>query len=102
MAQKKITDLTLRSKFDETVNLPGDDTSQTWRGTGQQIRDFITSKKTYPNQLENLTIVTSVSSNALTIAIKTKSGSDASSTDPINVAMRSSTLTSGTYNLRQI
>lgn len=41
MAQKKITDLTLRSDFDETVNLPGDDTSQTWRVTGQQILDFI-------------------------------------------------------------
>lgn len=41
MAQKKITDLTLRSDFDATVNLPGDDSSQTWRVTGQQVLDFI-------------------------------------------------------------
>lgn len=41
MAQKKITDLTLRSSFDATVNLPGDDTSQTWRVTGAQIRDYL-------------------------------------------------------------
>jgi hypothetical protein len=102
MAQKKITDLTLRSNFDETVNLPGDDTTQTYRVTGQQIRDYITSKKTYPNQIENLTISTSVASSALTIALKTKGGTDASTTDPINVAMRSATLTSGVYNLRQI
>jgi hypothetical protein len=41
MANKKITDLTLRSDFDATCNLPVDDTSQTWRATGAQIRDFI-------------------------------------------------------------
>lgn len=102
MAQKKITDLTLRSSFDETVNMPGDDTSQTWRVTGQQLLDFITSKKTLSNQIENLTLATSVSGNALTIAAKTKAGANASSTDPISVSMRSSTLTSGVYNLRQI
>lgn len=102
MAQKKITDLTLRSDFDATVNLPGDDTSQTWRVTGQQIQDFITSKKTLGNQIENLTLATSVSGNALTVAVKTKANANASSTDPISVSMRSSTLTSGLYNLRQI
>jgi hypothetical protein len=41
MAQKKITDLTLRSDFDATCNLPADDTSQTWRVTGAQIETFI-------------------------------------------------------------
>jgi hypothetical protein len=41
MADKKITDLSLRSDFDETVNLPGDDTSQTWRVTGAQIATFV-------------------------------------------------------------
>jgi hypothetical protein len=41
MAQKKITDLSLRSDFDATVNLPGDDASQTWRVTGAQIKAFI-------------------------------------------------------------
>lgn len=41
MAQKKITDLTLRSNFDGTVNLPGDDTAQTWRVTGAQMLAYI-------------------------------------------------------------
>lgn len=41
MAQKKITDLTLRSDFDATCNIPVDDSSQTWRTTGQQVLDFI-------------------------------------------------------------
>jgi hypothetical protein len=44
MADKKITDLNLRSDFDATVNLPGDDTSQTWRVTGGQISTFIKSE----------------------------------------------------------
>lgn len=41
MAQKKITDLTLRSDFDATCNIPVDDTVQTWRTTGQQVMDFV-------------------------------------------------------------
>jgi microcystin-dependent protein len=41
MAQKKITDLTLRADFDGTVNLPGDDTAQTWRVTGAQIKTWL-------------------------------------------------------------
>ncbi len=48
MADKKITDLNLRSDFDGTVNLPGDDTSQTWRVTGAQISTFIKSELGIP------------------------------------------------------
>jgi microcystin-dependent protein len=44
MAQKKITDLSLRSDFDATVNLPGDDASQTWRVTGAQIKTWLKSE----------------------------------------------------------
>lgn len=40
MAQKKITDLTLRSNFDATVNLASDDATRTWRTTGAQVRAF--------------------------------------------------------------
>lgn len=40
MAQKKITDLTLRTNFDDTCNLPADDTSQTWRVTGAQMLTY--------------------------------------------------------------
>lgn len=41
MAQKKITDLTLRTDFDVTCILPADDAAQTWRVTGQQMLDFM-------------------------------------------------------------
>lgn len=41
MAQKKITDLTLRTDFDETCNVPVDDAVQTWRVTGEQMKDFM-------------------------------------------------------------
>lgn len=41
MATKKISDLQLRSSFDATCSLPLDDASQTWRATGQQVKDFI-------------------------------------------------------------
>lgn len=41
MAQKKITDLTLRDDFDETCNIPVDDASQTWRVTGAKLKDFL-------------------------------------------------------------
>lgn len=53
-------------------------------------------------EISNLTLTTSVGSSALTIAVKTQAGSDASAGDPVKVGMRSSTLTSGVYNQRSI
>lgn len=41
MATKKISDLTLRSDFDETCLLPVDDATQSWRVTGAQIQSFL-------------------------------------------------------------
>lgn len=41
MATKKITDLQLRSSFDDTCNVPVDDSSQTWRATGAQMLAYI-------------------------------------------------------------
>lgn len=41
MAQKKINDLTLRTDFDGTCNLPADDASQTWRVTGAQMLTYM-------------------------------------------------------------
>lgn len=41
MANKKISELTLRSDVDATCNFPTDDTSQTWRVTAAQIKSFI-------------------------------------------------------------
>lgn len=53
-------------------------------------------------EISNLTLATSVGSSALTIAVKTQAGNDASGGDVIKVGMRSSTLTSGIYNQRTI
>lgn len=44
MATKKIIDLSLRTDFDETCNVPLDDATQSWRATGQQILNFILKK----------------------------------------------------------
>lgn len=42
------------------------------------------------------------SSNNLTIALKTKAGTDPSSSDPVTIGFRSSTLTSGDYVVRTV
>ncbi len=102
MAQKKITDLTLRSDFDNTCNIPVDDSTQTYRVTGAQLLTFIKSLTSKSTDITNLTLEASVAASALTIAVKTQAGGNASSTDPISVAMRSSTLTSGLYTNRSI
>ncbi len=51
------------------------------------------------NEVTNLSIATSVGSSALTIAVKTQSGSNASGGDPINIGIRGAT---GGYNQRSI
>lgn len=103
MAQKKITDLQLKASVLGTESIPVDDTIQSYRVTGSQIFDYVRGRILPEHrELSNLTIVPSVSSNALTIAIKTKAGTDATATDLIRVGFRSSTLTSGSYNLRSI
>lgn len=47
----------------------------------------------------NGTLTVSVAGNALTVALKTKAGSDPSSTDPILVVFRNATATNGTYSV---
>lgn len=47
----------------------------------------------------NYSIATSVAGNALTIALKTKAGSDPSGGDTVNISFRSTTATDGTYSL---
>jgi hypothetical protein len=49
--------------------------------------------------LKNLSLSASVSSNALTVAIKTASGTNPSVTDNVTVGIRSTTATSGGYDL---
>jgi hypothetical protein len=49
--------------------------------------------------VENLTIVPSVGSNALTVALKTKAGTDPSATDAIKIPFRSATAGTGDYTI---
>jgi hypothetical protein len=49
-------------------------------------------------ELNNLGFATSVAASALTIALKTKGGSDPSSGSPVKVGFRNSTVTTGTYS----
>ncbi len=57
-----------------------------------------------PYEISNLSIATSVSSNALTIALKQADGSTnpASGSGAVKVGVRSSSLTSGAYNQRSV
>lgn len=55
-----------------------------------------------PVWAENYTLSTSVGSNALTIALKTKAGTDPSSTDPVKVAFRNATSATGNYTVLTI
>lgn len=54
------------------------------------------------DEITNLALDVAVSANALTVSLKTKSGSDPSSGDPIKLAFRDSTITSGTYVQRSV
>ncbi len=103
MSQKKITDLQTRDEVEDDLYFPVDDTIQSYKVSGRQIfnymRPLIAANLT---EIANLGFATSVSGNALTIAVKTNAGTDASVTDKARVAFRSATLTSGVYNLREI
>lgn len=55
-----------------------------------------------PSQALNYGLVTSVAASALTIALKTLAGTDPASLDPVSMAMRSATSTSGIYILRSV
>lgn len=55
-----------------------------------------------PYDIINCTVSASVASNALTIALKTKAGTDPSSSDPVKIGFRNSTVTTGTYVQRSV
>lgn len=57
---------------------------------------------TASDEYANGSITASVAANALTIALKTSSGSDASAGSPIRIGFRNSTAGTGTYNQRLI
>lgn len=103
MANKKITELQLKSSVVGDESCPVDNGIQSYRTTPSQWYDYFRTRLQFSHaSIENLSIVTSVGSSALTIALKTKAAADASSTDPILVGFRSATLTSGAYVYRSI
>lgn len=53
-------------------------------------------------EISNLTLTATVAANALTIAVKTKAGTDATGSDIVKVGFRNSTITTGTYAQRTI
>ncbi len=71
-------------------------------GTGKYIPTTTAAALTSSTDKQNLTLTTSVASSALTIALKDAAGSNPSAGSPVNIAFRSSTLTSGLYNVRSV
>jgi len=73
---------------------------------GRGILDTGTSWASYvvdtSDYLANYSLAATVGSSALTIALKDKAGSDPSSTSPVRIGFRNSTLTSGTYLQRTV
>lgn len=58
--------------------------------------------RTGPREVINVALAGSVAASALTIALKTQAGSDASAGSPILIDFRNPTLTTGTYNERSV
>lgn len=54
------------------------------------------------DELSNLALACSVAASALTVSLKTKAGTDASSGSPVKIGFRSSTAATGTYNQRTV
>lgn len=98
-----IPELTLKSSVVGDESIPADNGVQTYRITPSQMYDYMRTRFIFgAGEISNLAIATAVGSNELTISLKTKANADASSSDPIRVAFRSATLTSGLYNSRTI
>lgn len=55
-----------------------------------------------PGQVANASLTFSVGSSALTIALKTRAGANASATDPVIIGQRSATAGNGDYNQRTV
>lgn len=104
MATKKISDLQVISAMADDVNIPGENTSQTYRVTGAQLKAYIQAQiadlMKQAKDLYNLGLMASVSGNALTIALKQLDGSsDPSSSAPVRVGFRGTTAANGDSSL---
>lgn len=102
MAQKLITELQLRDSFADVVNIPVDDTIQSYRVTGAQIRDFLSPlAKDSSGYIKNAGLSIVASSGAVTIGLRQKDGSAALTTgiNATEIAFRSQTITSTGVNI---
>lgn len=81
------------SSFPGVVTASGGGVSNFLRADGSWAAPLDT-----PIRVANYTIACSVASSNLTIALKTKAGTDPSSTDPVVVSFRSATASSGSYS----
>jgi hypothetical protein len=100
MATKKISDLQLISIMADDVNIPGENTSQTYRLTGAQLKAYIQAQiadlMKSSHDLQNLGLSAAVSGNALTINLKQLDGSSApSSTGPVSIGFRGTMAANG-------
>jgi hypothetical protein len=92
------SDLADGDKGDITVSASG----ATWTIDNDVIDAATLADSALGVTMINGIITASVAANALTVAIKTKAGTDPSASDPVLIAMRSGTLTSGEYNVRSV
>lgn len=99
MADKKITDLQLRSDVDEDVNFPVDDGIQSYRVTSNQVKAFALAQQIDPLSILNHSLAISLAANALTIALKTAAGANPSAASPVKMYFRDPTLTNGNSSL---
>jgi hypothetical protein len=100
--------LTLISAHTNNRSLTFPDTTDTL--TGKATTDILTNKTINASSntfqaidegqsIWNATIAASVGANALTVALKTKAGTDASATDTAFFSFRNATATTGTYTV---
>ncbi len=72
--------------------------SGNWIEVARKSNNFLDEAQ----MIQNGTLAVSLAGNACTVALKTKAGTDPSSSDPVRVAFRNATLTSGVYVIRTI
>ena len=82
----------------------GTDTGETWAplSSPPSVINTTIAFNTWANQANNYTISASRSASAETIALKTLAWTDPTATDPIKIAFRISTVSSGAYQVRTI
>lgn len=81
-----------------------DKTSSKWRlmGGGGSDSSSGSINTDSSDEMSNVGLDISVSSNIITVALKTKTGSNPSGSSPVNIGFRDATATNGVYNQRVI